>query len=162
MRSGEIEIAARGGEDCLLLLRIDTVSSRFRKLMRFERFENCIADVGLRGNRPAGRVTLFVDFFDQAFRVLDQVVMAPIRHARRGPRKKALNRALLLRICLGKSFSGKLNIQIPRTGQLQRGGQINRQQPGGTIRFSRARGEIGEQRDDHKGEIPALHLLAVA
>jgi len=36
VRGCEIEIAARGCEDCFLSLRVETVASRFRKLMGFE------------------------------------------------------------------------------------------------------------------------------
>ncbi len=50
VRRREIEITVRGHEDCLLLLRIETVSSSFRELLRFERLENCVAEIRLRGN----------------------------------------------------------------------------------------------------------------
>ncbi len=127
VRGGQIEIPARASEDCLLLLRIEAVASSFRKLMGFERSKNCVADIGLSGDRPAGRITLLMNFFDQAFRVLDQVVMAPIRHARRGPRKKTFDCTLLSSTCLGELFTSELHIQILRPGQSQRGGQINRE-----------------------------------
>src|SRR6266567_7356314 len=66
MRSGEIEIAARGREDRFLLLRAETVASGFLKLVSFERFENRVADFGLSENGSARGVTLFMNFFDYA------------------------------------------------------------------------------------------------
>ena len=50
----EIEISARRSQDRLLCVRIETVASCFCKLMGFERFENCVADVGLRETVPPG------------------------------------------------------------------------------------------------------------
>ena len=128
MRRGQIEIAARGLEDCLLLLRVEPVASGVRKMMGLERFENCVADVGLRGDCRSWRVALFVDFLDQAFSILNQVVVLAIRHARRNPRKKPLDGAFLSRICLGEFFPRELNVDVARPGQPQRRRQINREQ----------------------------------
>ena len=113
MRSGEIEIATRGRQNCFLLLRAETVASCFRQLVSFERFENRVADVGLRCDYRSWRVTLLVDFFDRAFGVLNQVVVPAIRHARRDPREKPLNRALAVGLCFVQPLPGNLNIEIP-------------------------------------------------
>src|SRR5207249_11578705 len=80
VRGGEIEISARGGEDCLLLLRIEAVAGGFRKLMRFERFENRVADLRVRDDHPAWCVTLLVDFLNQPLGILDQVIVPAISY----------------------------------------------------------------------------------
>ena len=157
----EVEISARRSQDRLLRLRIETVASCFCKLMGFERFENCVADVGLRENSPARRVTLFVDFFDYALGVLDQVIMATIRDAGRNPRKKSLNRALLLRMRLGQFFARKLDVDVSRAGQPQGCRQIDRQRFRTSIWFGRS-SEPDECAKDRDGETPALHLLSIA
>src|SRR5436190_1052273 len=137
------------------------VASCFCKLMGFERFENCVADVGLRENSPARRVTLFVDFFDYALGVLDQVIMATIRDAGRNPRKKSFNRALLLRMRLGQFFARKLDVDVSRAGQPQGCRQIDRQRFRTSIWFGRS-SEPDECAKDRDGETPALHLLSIA
>ena len=127
MRSGEIEIATRGRQNCFLLLRAETVASCFRQLVSFERFENRVADVGLGENRSTRGVTLFMDFFDYALGVLDQVVVPAIGDPRRNPRKKTFDCALLCRIRLGQFFARELDVDVACTGEAQRRCQINRQ-----------------------------------
>src|SRR5437899_13011381 len=161
MRGGQIEIAARSGEGCLLLLGIETVSSSFRKLVSFERFENCVTEIGLRGDGRSWRVALFVNVLDQAFGALDQVIVPAIRDARRNPRKKSFKGALLRSIRFSDLLPRKLNIEIPRPGQTQRRRQIDRNGSRRRVRFACRCGKICKERNNRGSETAAFHFASV-
>ena len=85
--------------------------------MRGERFENGVAEVGLRDDCSAGRVALFMDVLDHALGILDQIVVPPISDAGRGRWEKFLDCALLRRPGFGEFFARKLDVDVACASQ---------------------------------------------